>query len=605
MRYELVKRFFLGNPLKNERLEEEKLSKRYALAVFSSDALSSTAYATEEILLVLALAGAGALYLSLPIALAITMLLAIVVVSYRQLIVAYPGGGGAYIVSKENLGEIPSLIAGASLLIDYSLTVAVSVSAGMSAITSAFPRLLNIKIELAIAAVVLLTMANLRGTKESGRIFAIPTYAFIFGLSGTIIFGFYQYLTGHTIAAAPPPKVIEPITLFLILRAFSSGCSALTGVEAISNGVQSFKNPSEKNARITLVWMAIILGSLFLGMTELAHLFQVHPSVTETVVSQITRGIFGTGIYYYFIQFTTALILIVAANTSFAGFPNLVSVMAMDGYMPRQLKHRGYRLAFSNGIVLLAVFAGVLIVMFKANPHALIPLYAVGVFTGFTLSQFGMVRHWMSEKMDSGWQRKAAVNGVGGIVTMVVTAVLAITKFIDGAWIVLAIIPVFVMFFRGINRHYKAIAGQLSLEQLKEIPPIKHNVVILVSSVHVGTVEALKYAQSLNPTIIRAIHINVDAEQTRKVKARWKEMEFALDLEIIEAPYRDIMSPIMNKLREIEDEMDDDIVTVIIPEFVVKHWWQNLLHNQSAMILKALLFFSRKVVVISVPYHLR
>lgn len=606
MRYSLLKRLIVGNPLRTERLEDEKLPKRYALAVFSSDALSSTAYATEEILLVLALAGAGALRFSLWIAVAIALLLMIVVISYRQLIQAYPSGGGAYVVAKENLGEIPSLVAGGSLLVDYSLTVAVSVSAGMSAIVSAWPALEPHRVELALIAVTLLMVANLRGVRESGRLFAIPTYAFILGLGFTVIIGFFRSLSGHSFeVASPVTAAVEPITAFLILRAFASGCSALTGVEAISNGVQSFRAPEPRNARITLVWMAVILGTLFIGLTELARILGIAPSETETVVSQITRGIFGTGFMYFYVQVTTAIILILAANTSFAGFPNLASVMAADGYMPRQLKHRGYRLAFSNGIAFLAVFAAILIVVFKANPHGLIPLYAVGVFTGFTLSQFGMVKHWLSDNVDCHWRQKLVINAFGGLVTLIVTVVLTVAKFVDGAWIVIVIVPLLVMVFRSINRHYRSISAQLSLEQLRAAPSIKHNVVVMVSTVHVGTVDAIKYGKSLNPTVIRALHVDIDRDQTQKVIEKWDMMNFGLDLEILSSPYRDIITPIMKRLHEIEAEMDDDIVTVIIPEFVVKHWWQNFLHNQTSLMLKALLFFSRKVVVVSIPYHLR
>ncbi|HZD61016.1 MAG TPA: APC family permease [Anaerolineae bacterium] len=606
MSYSSIKRFLVGEPLPTERLYEEKLPKRYALAVFSSDALSSTAYATEEILLVLVLAGAAALSLSLPIALAIVLLLSIVVISYRQLILAYPSGGGAYVVAKENLGEMASLIAGASLLIDYSLTVAVSVTAGVAAITSAAPVLIPYKVELSLIAVVLLVIANLRGVRESGKIFAVPTYAFIFGLALTVAVGYFRYLTGHTFIPSGRIGVsVEPITIILILRAFASGCAALTGVEAISNGVPSFRHPEAVNARTTLVLMALILGLLFLGLTGLSRLFGVVPTATETVVSQIARGVFGTGVFYYYIQAVTALILIIAANTSFAGFPNLASVMAADRYMPRQLKSRGDRLAFSNGIILLAAVAAILIVVFGANTHGLIPLYAIGVFTGFTLSQFGMVKYWYSDRSNLGWRRRALINGVGGMATLIVTIVLAIAKFIDGAWIVIVAIPVIILILKRIYAHYLSVAGQLSLEQLKAAPPIKHNVVILISTVHIGTVKAVQYAKSLNPTVIRAIHVDVDPSETAKVVKRWDQMGFGLPLEILESPYRGITGPIITRLREIDAEMEDDIVTVIIPEFVVSRWWQNFLHNQTALTLKARLLFWRNIVVIGIPYHLR
>ncbi len=609
MSYQTLKQLLIGRPLPTERLAEEKLLKRYALPIFASDALSSTAYATEEILIVLALAGAGALYLSFPIATAIAILLATVVISYRQLILAYPSGGGAYVVSKENLGETPSLIAGASLLVDYSLTVAVSISAGVAAITSAFPLLLPYNEDLAVIALIILTIANLRGVRESSRIFATPTYAFILGLGVTVIYGFFLYLTGHKFTVSSyPVKAIEPITLFLILRAFASGCAALTGVEAISNGVQSFRPPEAQNARVTLVIMGLILGSLFLGTTELARILKVTPSPVETVVSQITRAVFGgKHFFYYYVQITTMFILILAANTSFAGFPNLASVMANDRYMPRQLRHRGFRLAYSNGIIILAVFAGILILVFGASTNRLIPLYAVGVFTGFTLSQFGMVKHWYGLRKQEGpaWWHRAAINGAGGVVTLIVTLVLAITKFIDGAWIVLIIIPILVWMFRRIHRHYVSVAEQLTLEQLKTIPAVKHNIVVLVSTVHLGTVLAIRYAQSLNPTVIRAIHVNIDDAETENVKKRWEQMRFGIPLEVLESPYRDVIGPIIGRLRQIDIEMTDDIMTVIIPEFVVSHWWGYFLHNQTALVLRALLFFWPNAVVISIPQHLQ
>lgn len=612
MAYRAFKRLIIGRPLESARLARERLPKRYALAVFSPDALSSTAYATEEILIVLVIAGIAALSLSIPIATAIVVLLAIVVISYRQLILAYPSGGGGYIVSKENFGETASLIAGASLLIDYILTVAVSLSAGMAAITSAFPSLLNFKVDLALLALLFITVANLRGVRESGRIFAIPTYAFVLGLAGMVIFGFIRYLGGYHEFPAGEQQVVQvtqaaaPLTLFLIFRAFASGCAALTGIEAISNGVESFQEPSAKNARITLAGLGLILGALFLGLTVLARLFAVVPSETETVVSQLARGIFGTNIFYFFIQIITMVILIIAANTSFVGFPILASVMAKDGYMPRQLKTRGYRLAFSNGILLLALFAAILIIVFDANVNSLIPLYAIGVFTGFTLSQFGMVKHWYDSRSE-GWRGRAIINGVGGVTTLIVAIIQATTKFLDGAWIVIALAPILVMTFRGIHRHYMSVASKLTLEQLQErheIPKIKHNVVILISTVHVGAVEALQYAKSLNPTVIRAIHVDIDPEQTAKVKARWEKFGFGIPLEIVESPYRDIVSPFLRRLREIEDEMTDDIVTVIIPEFVVSRWWEFFLHSQTALVLRARLFFRRDIVVISIPYHL-
>lgn len=606
MAYVNIKRLLLGRPLPTERLAAERLPKRYALALFAPDALSSTAYATEEILIALIAAGTSALLFSVPVAIAIVILLSIVVVSYRQLILAYPGGGGGYIVAKENFGELPSLIAGASLLIDYTLTVAVSLSAGVAAITSALPSLLHFRVELAIFALVLITVANLRGVRESGRIFAVPTYAFVLGLAGMVIYGFVRYFSGYHGTPASGEVAVGatvPLTTFLILRAFASGSAALTGIEAIANGVPSFKEPAAQNARITLAGLGIILGSLFLGITILSRLFAVVPSETETVVSQLARSVFGSGFFYYYIQIATLVILVIAANTSFAGFPTLASIMAQDKYLPRQLRTRGSRLAFSNGIILLAFFAGLLIAIFDANVNSLIPLYAIGVFTEFTLSQSGMVKHWYDMR-ERGWWRRAIINGVGAATTLIVAVIQATTKFLDGAWIVLIAVPILVLMFRGINRHYISIAGQLTLEQLKAIPPIKHNIVVLVSTVHVGTVLAVRYAQSLNPTVIRAIHVNIDDAETEKVKKRWGQLNFGIPLEILESPYRDVVGPITARLRQIDKEMTDDIMSVVIPEFVVSHWWEYFLHNQTALILRAILFFWPNAVVISIPQHL-
>jgi len=607
MSYQRFKRLIIGRPLPTERLAEERLPKRYALAVFSPDALSSTAYATEEILIVLVAAGTAALALSVPIAIVIATLLAIVVISYRQLILAYPNGGGGYAVAKDNFGELPSLVAGASLLIDYSLTVAVSLSAAMAAIASAFPALFNLRVDLAILALLVITIANLRGVRESGRIFAIPTYAFVLGLGVMVIFGFIRVFSGN-IEAAPNGEVIAgaaaPLTMFLILRAFASGSAALTGIEAIANGVPSFREPSALNARATLAGLGIILGSLFLGLTILARSFTILPSETETVVSQLARSIFGTSFAFFYIQIVTMIILIIAANTSFAGFPNLASIMAADGYMPRQLKTRGHRLAYSNGILLLAFSAAILIIVFNAEVTRLIPLYAVGVFTEFTISQSGMVKHWLDTR-EEGWRRRAIINGIGATATFVVAIIQATTKFLDGAWIVLAVAPLLVLMFKTIHKHYESVAGQLTLDQLKETPPVLHNVVVLVSTVHVGTVKAIKYAKSINPTFIRAIHVDIDPVQTEKVKKRWEQFGFGIPLEIIGSPYRNIIGPIMQRIREIEEEMEEDIVTVVIPEFVVSRWWENLLHSQTAFILKLLLAFRRDVVVVSIPYRLR
>lgn len=611
-----IKRLILGRPIDTKRMSEERLIKTLALAVFSSDALSSVAYATEEILLILMLAGAGVLGLSLPIAGAIVLLLAIITVSYRQVILAYPSGGGAYIVAKDNLGENAGLVAGASLLIDYVLTVAVSVAAGVAAITSAMPALHEHKVALGVLLVALIAIANLRGVRDSGKIFAVPTYSFVMSLFALIIVGLFRYFAGFRFDGSDVQAgavAVQGLTLFLVLRAFASGCAALTGVEAISNGVQSFKKPEAQNARTTLVWMAIILGSLFMGITVLAHLYGIKPSHSETLISQLARGVFSGGPIYYLVQAATALILIVAANTSFADFPRVSSIMAGDGFMPKQFRNRGDRLAFSNGIIALAAFAALLIVVFRGETHRLIPLYAVGVFTSFTLSQTGMVRHWLKSK-EPGWRLRATINAIGGTTTFIVLLVIAATKFLSGAWIVIAIIPLQILGFRKIKKHYDSVAAELSVHNLDfdietlefRLPlTLKHNVVVLVSRVHVGTVRAIEYAKSLaDGDPIRAIHVATDPDEAKAVEKEWEKYGFNIPLEVLASPYRDITGPLIARLKEIDREDENDIITVVIPEFVCKRWWEHFLHNQTSLILKARLFFWRKAVVVSVPYHL-
>ncbi|MHB0976364.1 MAG: APC family permease [Candidatus Aquicultorales bacterium] len=610
-----LKRLVLGKPIHTNRASEERLIKPLALAVFSSDALSSVAYATEEILLILVLAGAGALGFSMPIAVAIALLLGIITLSYRQVIHAYPSGGGAYVVAKDNLGDNAGLVAGASLLIDYILTVAVSIAAGVAAITSAVPALHEYKVVLAVFLIGLVAVANLRGIRDSGKIFAIPTYSFIVSLIVLIIVGFVRYSMGLTIESHVEEQavMIQSISVFLILKAFASGCAALTGVEAISNGVQSFKKPESTNARITLVWMAVILGSLFISVTLLSNVYGIKPNHSETVMSQLARGVFSGGFFYYVIQATTALILVVAANTSFADFPRVASIMAGDNYLPRQLRNRGDRLAFSNGIILLAFFASLLIIAFGGQTHRLIPLYAVGVFTSFTLSQLGMVRHWFKVR-EPGWQRKAMLNAFGATTTFVVLLVIAMTKFVGGAWIVIVIVPILIYLFKKIHNHYAVAGNELSVHNLdfdieklefKLPPPPKRNVVVLVSKIHVGIVQAVQFAQSIaNGDPVRAVHVGIDPVEARRIEGDWLKYGFGIPLEVLPSPYREITGPVIDRLHEIDQEDENDIITVIIPEFVCSRWWHHLLHNQTSFILKARLFFWRKVVVVSVPYHL-
>ena len=601
-----MKRFLLGRPLPTHRLQHERLPKVLGLAVFSSDALSSVAYATEEILLILVTAGAAVLSLSWPIAIAIVALLAIVATSYRQTIHAYPSGGGAYIVAKENLGRQAGLVAGAALMIDYVLTVAVSIAAGVAAITSAIPALFSHRVALGVCAILLVTMVNLRGVKESGTIFAIPTYAFIVSFFAMVVTGLGQYVVyGPPAAMAQPvPQATTTLTWFLVLRAFSSGCTALTGVEAISNGVQAFQPPEAKNASTTLAWMALILGSLFLGLTFLTDHYDVAPRDGETVVSQLARHIFGGGLFYYVIQAATSLILIMAANTSYADFPRLASLLARDGFLPRQMVNLGDRLVFSNGILILGVLAIFLIILFHGSTHALIPLYAVGVFLSFTLSQTGMVRHWRKER-PAGWRRGMVINSIGALATALVLLVITMTKFTHGAWIVLVLLPALTFVFRKIRFHYGAVAAQLTLREFRPLPTLRtHTVVLPISGLHRQIIPALQYARLLSEDV-RVVYVGQNPEMTASLRAAWEKWGDGIALVVLESPYRSIVQPLVQYIEHVRRVDPEHIVTVVLPEFVPAQWWQHILHNQTALQIKGALLFQRGVVVTSVPYHLR
>ena len=613
--FSVLKRIFVGRPLATTEQEHQRISKTIALAVFSSDAISSTAYATEEILFVVAL-GASSLALGLnvllPIAIAVALLLAIVVTSYRQTIFAYPSGGGSYVVSRENLGETPSLIAGASLLVDYILTVAVSISAGVAAIVSipALRGLADHRVPLGLALILLISLANLRGIKESGRIFAAPTYIYIVMLTGLVVYGLFQSYTGHIGKVPFDPKEFDgtlaaggTLGLFLILKGFSSGAVALTGVEAISNGVPAFKRPESKNAAATLTWMAFILGGLFFGVSLLAHRIQPYPSHDQTVFSQMGLLVFGSGPLYLILQFATAAILTLAANTAYADFPRLSSIIAADGYLPKQLANRGDRLVFSNGVLVLAVTASALIVGFGGKTNALIPLYAVGVFTSFTLSQAGMVVHHRKEK-EQGWKRNMVLNGVGSFATLVVLLIVAITKFSSGAWVPIVIIPFIIMIFRVIHKHYKSVSLSLAVGTDYKTRPVNHTVVVLVGKVHRGVLEALAYSRSLNPNRLIAVCVVSDDEEEAAVVESWRVFDIEIPLELVYSPYRELTGPVLAFIDELDAQRDNDTITVVIPEFVVDSWWAHLLHNQSALVLKARLLFRKGTVVTSVPYHM-
>ena len=605
MRITLFKRLLVGAPMPLARARYERLSKTTALAVFSSDALSSVAYATEEILLILVLAGTAAMHLAVPLSVAIAGLLTIVAVSYQQTIHAYPSGGGAYIVARTNLGTLPGLIAAAALLTDYVLTVSVSVAAGVAAVTSAVPSLNANKVGLGVLCVVAIAFANLRGVRESGRVFAVPTYLFIVTFTVLVAGGLVRLLWGglQPLSTGAPPTTTA-LTWFLVLRAFSSGCVALTGTEAISNGIPAFKPPESRNAAITLGWMAVILASMFLGITVLASALGVVPNEEETVVSQLARGLFGTGPFYYLVQATTALILVLAANTSFADFPRVASLLARDRYAPRQFATQGDRLVFSNGIVILAGFAALLIVVFRGETHALIPLYAVGVFISFTLSQAGMVRHWLAQR-GPGWPRRLAVNGIGATVTGAVALVIAASKFTHGAWIVVLVIPVLVMACMIIHRHYLRVAGQLSLEEYGDSPAItRHTVLVPVGDLHRGVVRALQYAKTLSPDA-RAVFVETDPARTRKLEERWGKWGEGVPLVVLDSPYRSLLGPFLEYLNRLQEQGENHFVTIVIPEFIPARWWQYLLHNQTALLIKGALLFRKNVVVADVPYHLQ
>jgi amino acid transporter len=620
-----IKQALLGRPIHNREASHQRLSNPVALAVFSSDALSSVAYATEEIVLALAVAGAGALAVAWPISIAIALLLLIVAFSYRQTIKAYPGGGGAYIVAKANLGDFPGLVAGGALLIDYVLTVAVSISAGTAAITSAFPQVLPFKLYLAVALVLILAIMNLRGIRESGAIFAGPTFFFVAMLTITIGAGLYQQFFGGGIVLAPHAAFpVEPgvaatgLTLFLIMRAFASGCTAMTGVEAIANGVQAFKKPEATNARRTLTWMAGILLFMFLGTSALAVLTHVTPDVAvvggqvetvQTILSQLAHGIFGSGFMYYALQAGTALILILAANTSYADFPRLSSFMAGDGYLPKVLQDRGSRLVHSNGMILLTAMSVLLLVMFGGETSRLIPLYAIGVFMSFTLSQSGMVVHWFKNR-EPHWHFSAFVNGLGAVVTFVVLIVIASAKFMSGAWIVLLLIPTLVAYFEWVKRSYVRAAGRVALPVDEELDftsrshnPMHNHVVLLFSSIDRRLVRAVQYARTIEADVIEGLFVDVTGEQGDAIRAEWERLEIGYKLTIIQSPYREIIDPILDYICAIPRPTHDHVVSVIMPEFVPETRAEYLLHDQTSFWIKSALFQLPGVILADVPYH--
>lgn len=603
-----VKRVLVGKPIPSHLAHHERLTKATGLAVLSSDPLSSVAYATEEILRVLMIGGLAAMSFSLPIALFIASLLVVVVLSYRQTIHAYPQGGGAYIVSKENLGELAGLSAAAALLIDYTLTVAVSISAGVAAVTSAFPDLHINRVELGLIFVGMLMLGNLRGIRESGRIFAGPTYGFIGIMLTLIAWGVSRIVFGTPPVAPPVDPLPEfnsaSLTMFAFLTAFANGCTAMTGVEAVSDGVPAFKKPEPKNAAATLLIMAAISVTMFTGITYLAYTIGAIPSERDTIVSQIGRAVFGSGTpLYYTLQAGTMLILVLAANTAYADFPRLSSIVARDRFMPRQFMNQGDKLAFSNGIVVLSLAAGALIWVFDGDTHQLIPLYMIGVFLSFTLSQTGMFLRWR-RLQTPGWRRSAAVNGFGAALTFVVLIIVAITKGPEGAWIVIVLIPGIVLLFRKTKKHYDEVASQLTLRDW--MPPARRTNVVLVpiSGVQRAVVGALRYAETIS-TDVRAVYVNDNTEQIDALKKEWQTWGGSVRLIVLESPFRSLMEPLLEYIEQIERERTNAYITVVLPEFVPSQWWHHLLHNQRALLIKGALLFRPNIVVTSVPFHLR
>jgi amino acid transporter len=613
--YKRLKRLLFGRPLASDRLEHERLNKKTALAVLSSDAISSVAYATDQILLVLAILGTAALSYVVPISAVIVGLLVLVAVSYRQTVFAYPKGGGSYTVAKENLGQMAGLIAGASLLTDYILTVSVSVSGGVAQMAAAYPMLKPHTVLLCVVVIVVLMAVNLRGVRESGIAFSVPTYVFIVMMLALIITGITRAVFGF--GAAPPvgPVKVDVVSArqgltgpagfaftFLILRAFAEGCVAMTGTEAISNGVGAFKAPSSRNAATTLGWMAAILAVFFISTSYLARHYGVMPTPIDTVTSQLGRHIFGGGMLYYLLQYATFALLVLAANTAFADFPRLSSILAGDRYMPRQFAARGDRLAFSNGIIALALLAMVLVWLFHGDTSALIPLYAIGVFVCFTLSQAGMVVHW-GRTREPGWQRRAALNGVGAVATACVAVVQVATKFTSGAWIVVLIIPLIIVLLRRIHQHYMNFAEEVAYTGHAPIMFLHHTVLVPVNGITKPTAGALVYATTISEDV-RAVYVEVEPETTAALRGRWDSWDIGVDLVVLASPYRSILRPLVEYVDALAARGEADLVTIVVPEIVPRSWWGHLLHNKTSLFIRTAFLFRPNVVVTAVPYRI-
>ncbi|MDQ8734990.1 APC family permease [Paenibacillus sp. LHD-38] len=603
-----LKRFLIGRPLKSNELGEQKLNKKKALAILSSDALSSVAYGPEQILIVLITVSAAAFWYSIPIAIGVLILLLALILSYRQIIFAYPHGGGAYVVSKENLGKYPGLVAGGSLLVDYILTVAVSVSAGTDAITSAFPNLHEHTVIIAVLFVIFITILNLRGVTESASILAYPVYLFVIALFILIGAGLYNIITGYVSPELHTPigTPVAGISLFLLLKAFASGSSALTGVEAISNAIPNFKNPAPNNAAKTLSAMGILLALLFSGIVYLAYYYGITPNHEVTVVSQIAEQTFGRNIMYFFIQGTTALILILAANTGYSAFPLLAVNLANDKFIPRMFTIRGDRLGYSNGIIILGILSIILIIVFKGQTEHLIPLYAVGVFIPFTLSQTGMILKWIRQK-PKGWISKLIINATGALISFIVTLMFFLTKFVQ-VWSVLIFLPLIIYAFHRIRKHYEAIADQLRITTCEPAVPIEGNVIILPVAGITHVVEnSLNYAKSLSAHQIIAVHIPFEREDEELFQEKWSQWQPDVRLVTLHSPYRSIIHPLTKFIDTVQRKASESNyqVTVVIPQFIPKKGWHNILHNQSSLLIHAHLLYRRNVIITTVPYHLK
>jgi amino acid transporter len=611
-----ISRVLFGRPLATTEEPHERLNVLKGLPVFASDNISSSAYATEEIMRVLALAGAGALALTMPITILIVVVLAIVVISYQQTIRAYPSGGGSYIVASDNLGPLAGLTAAGALLTDYVLTVSVSIAAGVEAITSIFPDLYDYRVALGLGFTVLLTLGNLRGIRESGTIFSAPTYVYLVAIYGLLAYGLFRFATGTLPEYQPPPEWVqsesgvEALSLFLLLRAFSSGSVALTGTEAVSNGVPAFKPPESRNARTVLILMGICFGTIFLGMSFLAGQMAIVPDPTEqqTVISQMTALLVGEGTpYHYLVQLSTALLLVLAANTAFSDFPRLASILARDRYVPRVFQFRGDRLAFTGGIVLLALIAAFLIVAFAGSVTNLIPLYTVGVFVAFTLSQSGMVRHhWKLREEESGWRWRAAINGVGAVTTGIVAIEVAVSKFALGAWMVLVIVPILIGIMWATHKHYQRLEGARRAETPMVADQVIVRAVVPVAELGVPARQALAYARAVaaDDAHVVAVHVTDDVATAENLRRQWQEWEPGVDMVIIESPFRSLTGPLLAYIDALKESNPHDTITVVLPEYVPSRWWEHLLHNQTALRLKAALLFHPGVVVTNVPYHM-